>query len=410
MRILAVCQYYWPEPFNVSEICEELVARGHEVTVVTGRPNYPEGALYPGYEGDEHLDEVHNGVRVLRTKIAPRKTGAVNRVRNYYSFAQKGKKKIAELPGDFDVVVVFQLSPVMMAQPALAYARKHGTPVLHYVIDLWPESLLAGGIGRESVIYKLFKRESRKIYYQADVLAVTSPAFEDYLAELLGKEIETVYLPQFAEDAFGDTVSSASSSSVDASLFPHDKLNLMFAGNIGAAQSVTTLIEAAAILREEPFIVHIVGSGTELENCKAKAVELGLTNVVFHGRHPIDEMPAYYSKADVMVATFADDPVLGYTLPRKIQSYMAAGKPVIGTVTGEALRVLEEAGCGFCCKAEDANALAECCRRMAQTSPEERAEYGARAKRYCLEHYSRESFFETLTNTLEKLKGTKHGK
>lgn len=408
MRILVVCQYYWPEPFNVSEVCEELVARGHEVTVVTGRPNYPEGELYAGYEGDAHLDEVRNGVRVLRTKIAPRKTGALNRIRNYYSFARMGKARVEDAPGRYDVVFVFQLSPVMMAQPALSYAKKHGTPVLHYVIDLWPESLLAGGIGKGSPVYELFVHESRKIYSQADMLAVTSPAFEGYLSDLLGKPTEAVYLPQFAEDAFLRAASD--DGIVDGSLFPSNKLNLMFAGNVGAAQSVQTLVRAAAILAEEPFMFHVVGSGTELDNCKVLADELGLSNVVFHGRHSIEEMPAYYAKADVMVATFANDPVLGYTLPRKIQSYMAAGKPVIGTVAGEARRVLEEAGCGFCCEAEDANGLAGCCRRMAAVAPEERSRYGERARRYCAEHYSRESFFETLTGALEALKGTEHGK
>lgn len=408
MRILAVCQYYWPEPFNVSEICEELVARGYEVTVVTGRPNYPEGDLYEGYEGEGHLDEYRNGVHVLRTKIAPRKTGAANRVRNYCSFARLGKKRIREISDDFDVVVVFQLSPVMMAQPALAYAEKCGTPVFHYVIDLWPESLLAGGIGKGSAIYKLFARESRRIYSQADMLAVTSPAFEGYLANLLGKPVSAVYLPQFAEDAFGDL--EKNSLVVDESLFPEDKLNIMFAGNVGAAQSVKTLVEAADALKDEPFVFHVVGSGTELDNCKNLASSLSLSNVVFHGRHPLNEMPAFYACADVMVATFANDPVLGYTLPRKIQSYMAAGKPVIGTVTGEARRVLEDADCGFCCDAEDASGLVECCRGMAALSAGERKQCGDRAKHYCAEHYSRESFFNTLVNALESLEGTKHGK
>lgn len=408
MRILAVCQYYWPEPFNVSEICEELVARGHEVTVVTGRPNYPEGNLYEGYEGDKHLDEYRNGVHVLRTKIYPRKTGALNRIRNYYSFPAKGKKAIAKLDSKFDVAIVFQLSPVMMAEPALAYAKKHGLPVLNYVIDLWPESLLAGGIGTNSPIYKVFAFESKRIYSQADALAITSPAFEGYLSGLLGKKIRGVYLPQFAEDAFSDA--TASEWALDSDQFPIDKLNLMFAGNIGSAQSVQTLIEAANVLRDEPFVFHIVGSGTELEACKKLASEYELSNVSFHGRHPIEEMPAYYSRADAMVATFANSPILGYTLPRKIQSYMAAGKPVIGTVTGEARRVLDDAKCGFCCEAEDVLGLVECCRKMASLSSEERAVLGERAEKYCNDHYSRESFFTTLINALEALKGTKHGK
>lgn len=408
MKILAVCQYYRPEPFNVSEICEELVARGHEVTVVTGRPNYPEGALYEGYEGDEHLDEWVNGVHVLRTKIAPRKTGTINRIRNYYSFSRLGKKRISRVQGTYDVVVVFQLSPVMMAEPAILYAKKHGTPVLHYVIDLWPESLLAGGIAKNSFIYKLFARESKRIYSQADLLAVTSPAFEEYLSSLLERPVKAVYLPQFAEDIFTDL--HGYNSAVDESLFPSDAVNIMFAGNVGAAQSVQTLIEAARILSGERFVFHVVGSGSELENCKMLADEYELDNVIFHGRHPLEEMPSFYDHSDAMVATFADDPILAYTLPRKIQSYMAAGKPVIGTVTGEARRVLEAANCGFCCEAENANELAKCCRRLANCSDSDLKQYGQRAKDYCSDHFSRESFFKTLLQVLDTLEGTKHAK
>ena len=224
----------------------------------------------------------------------------------------------------------------------------------------------------------------------------------------MGRPVKTVYLPQFAEDSFSRPAEDG--DVVDADLFPPDRLNLMFAGNVGAAQSVETLVHAAAELAGEPFMFHVVGSGTKLNTCKALARELGLSNIIFHGRYPIETMPAYYAKADAMVATFADSPVLGLTLPRKIQSYMAAGKPVIGTVTGEAMRVLGEADCGFCCEAENVEGLVDCCRRMALASSGERARYGESARRYCAEHYSRDSFFETLTEALEALKGTKHGK
>ncbi|WP_165045729.1 glycosyltransferase family 4 protein [Adlercreutzia sp. ZJ138] len=388
-------------------MCEELVFRGHEVVVVTGCPNYPEGVIYEGYEGNDRLDEVIEGVRVLRTRIAPRKQGAINRVRNYYSFSRLGKKRIEDAGEGFDVILVFQLSPVMMAIPALSYAEKHGTPVFHYVVDLWPESLLAGGIRRGSFVYKAFATESRRIYSSADMLTVTSPAFGEYLSKLLGRETHCLYLPQYAEEMFRNLPANPEGLSGD--VFPDDVLNVMFAGNVGAAQSVQTLIRAANLLKGEPFRFHIVGSGSELGNCKALASKLDLNNVVFHGRHPLEEMPAYYAKTDAMVATFANDPVLGYTLPRKIQSYMAAGKPVIGTVTGEARRVLEEAHCGFCCEAEDPEGLASCLRRFAALSKQQRRELGANARAYCDEHYSRDRFFNTLIGELERLKGRKHG-
>ena len=408
MRILAVSQYYWPEPFNVADICEELAARGHEVTVLTGIPNYPEGDVYPGYDAKRGMEEERNGVRIVRASMAPRRKGPVNRVRNYYSFSRNGSSVVQRLGPGFDAVLSFEISPVMSANPAIAYAEAFGAPLLLYVIDIWPECLLAGGIRRSSAVYKHFSKVSAHIYSVADMLAVTSPSFEGYIGHLLGESIEVVNLPQYAEDGFSELPEP--DPTLDAAMFRDGKLHLMFAGNVGSAQSVETLVRAAALVRDDATDFHVVGSGSSLDGCMSLAKDLGADNVFFHGRHPIEEMPAYYAKADAMVATFADNPVLGYTLPRKIQSYMAAGKPVIGTVTGEARRVLEEAGCGFCCDAEDAEGLASCCRRMAAATPLERMAYGDRARDYCARHYSRESFFKTLTEALKALKGTKHGK
>lgn len=164
MRILVVCQYYKPEPFRVADICERWAAQGHTVTVVTGTPNYPEGEIYPGYEGTAHRDEIVNGVRVHRCPIHPRKRGALHRFWNYYSFVFASKRYLSRLEEDFDVVLVNQLSPVMMAEGALQWAKRHGKKTVLYCLDLWPESLSAGGVRPGSLIYRVFWHISRRIY------------------------------------------------------------------------------------------------------------------------------------------------------------------------------------------------------------------------------------------------------
>lgn len=406
MKILAVSQYYWPEPFNVSEICEELVARGHEVTMLTGLPNYPEGTIYDGYDCDDVLSQTHNGVDIIRVKNYPRKTGPISRVRNYYSFSRLASLRSKDLPDDFDAVLSFIISPVMSANPAIAYAERTGTPLLHYVIDLWPECLLAGGITKTSPVYKHYGKVSKKIYGAGDRLAVTSPLFTEYLRKLLGSDVETVFLPQFAEDDFFKEPDQAAASAVK---FSNTGLNLTFAGNVGSAQSVETIVRAAARLSGEGgYTFHIVGSGSELDACKELAKSLGADNIVFHGRLPFEEMPGIYAQSDAMVATFANLPVLAFTLPRKIQSYMAAGKPVIGALAGEAKRVIEDAQCGFCCEAEDAEGLAECCRRLRGLTEDERKQLGTAGRDYCSEHFARSRFFETLESELDILRGTRH--
>ena len=402
LKVLAVSQHYWPEPFAIADVCEGLAAMGHHVTVLTGTPNYPDGDIYPGYEKGACTSQERNGVHIRRVKIIPRGREVWQRVANYYSFSTAAKREALKVRGDYDVVLSFQTSPVMMARPALAYGRKNNVPVLMWCQDLWPESLTAGNIKRTSLVYKLYARVSRKIYESADVLAVTSTNFSDYFRQVLGMDRETVYLPQYAEDIFA----------ADAEPRPeydHAKINLTFAGNVGAAQAVNTLVEAGHYLEgDDRFAIHVVGSGSELETLKKYQAEIGAPCVEFHGRHPLAEMPSFYGSSDAMVATFANNAILGYTLPRKVTSYMAAARPVIGTVTGEAARVIREAGCGLCCAPDDPMGLADAFRRFADMTPEERRLMGERGRRYYEDHFAKDSFYTILDGELQKMEDAKN--
>lgn len=398
MKILVVCQHYAPEPFRISDLCEELVSRGHEVTVLTGEPNYPEGEIYPGYEHHAKRDEVLRGVRVHRCPIIPRRTGALYRILNYYSFALAGKRyarsaACAAADGSpFDVVLVNQLSPVMMAEPALAYKKKHGVPLVLYTLDLWPESLTAGGIRRGSLVYRYYHRVSEKIYKSADKLLVSSRRFSQYFEEEFGIW-DAEYFPQYAEALFSPAACKKE---------PNGTVDLMFAGNVGAAQGVDTVIRAAALTREEERLRwHIVGGGSELESCKALAASLGADNVVFHGRAPIGEMPRYYAMADAMLVTMKANPIISYTLPGKVQTYMAAGKPIIAAADGESADVILSAGCGMVSPAEDAERLAENALRFAQMN--ERDHLGQAALRHYEAVFQKDAAMSVLLSTLENI-------
>ena len=379
MKILVICQYYYPEPFRISDICEEMVKRGHEVTVVTGEPNYPEGEIYKGYENHQKSDEVINGVTVHRCSIIPRKSGSLYRFLNYFSYPRAAKKYVKRL-GRFDIVFVNQLSPVMMAEPAIAYKKKYGTPIVMYCLDLWPESLVAGGIKRASAIYRIFHKISKKIYTQMDRILITSRMFRDYFKKEFCVE-NTEYLPQYAEQVFERIPARE-----------HNGTNLLFAGNLGIAQSVETIINAAEKVKDVAF--HIVGGGIELEKLKSLAGE----NVRFYGRRTIEEMPDFYAMADAMLVTLQADPLLSLTLPGKVQSYMAAGKPVIGAIDGETRSVIEEAACGYCGKAEDADGLAENINRF--LTSEKKDEMGINARIYYENHFARNKFMDKLEEEL----------
>ncbi len=398
MKILVVCQHYYPEPFRLTDICEELVSRGHDVTVVTGTPNYPMGKIYEGYKGKQKRDEVRNGVKIHRCFEIGRRTGVLFRFLNYYSFAISSKRYIKKMKEKFDVVFANQLSPVMMMNGAVAYKKKHGVKLVTYVLDLWPESLIVGGVKRGSVLYKHYHKVSKKLYCASDTVLVSSKMFTEYLSTQFGIAEEKLgYLPQYAEDLF-------SAIECKKERTAQDSVDLLFAGNIGTAQSLMTVMETAARTRDIADLRwHIVGDGIELERCKSFCAEHGLANVEFYGRRALEEMPAFYRKADGMLVTLVKDETLSMTLPGKVQTYMAAGKPILGGVNGAAAEAIAAAECGYVSGAEDAAGLEESVRAFYTAVKSGEADLlGINALAYYKENFTKGAFFEKLQRALKE--------
>lgn len=366
---------------------------GHEVHVITDVPNYPMGYIFPEYKGGKRRKEERNGVRIFRTFTIGRRSSTLFRLLNYYSFATSSTLFSWGLKKDYDVVFTIQASPIMMVNAALSYAKRAKKKCLFYTMDLWPASLSAGGISEGSPIYKLFRWVSKRLYRRADRILITSGMFREYLKENFRIADDGIgYLPQYAAAQFDHLPDTEKKDTVD----------LMFAGNVGAAQSLTTVLQAAELLQDEPGLRwHIVGDGSELENLKRLAREKKLSNVIFHGRKPPEEMPRYYAMADAMIVTLTADPFVGMTLPAKVQSYMAAGKPVLAAAGGEIPQVLQAAGCGFCAEAENGPAFAQAVRQFL-VCPDQK-QLGKNARAYYENHFTRDQFMKTLEQELIKL-------
>ncbi len=390
MKILVVCQYYYPEPFRIPDICEELVRRGHQVTVVTGTPNYPMGEIYKGYEHGKKKQEVINGVKVHRCFTIGRKGGTVKRFLNYYSYAISSSLHTLCMRECFDVVFVNQLSPVMMAYAGLVYKKVHHKKLVMYCLDLWPASLCAGGVKVTSPIYKVFHKISANIYRQADSILITSNMFKDYLHGELGISKKTIhYLPQYAEQLFEPEKCAK----------PADNwTDLMFAGNIGKVQNVEIVLKAAAALRDRKIRFHIVGDGTDLERLKKLKEKHKLNNVIFYGRQPLEKMPEYYSMADAMLVTLEADPILSLTLPGKVQTYLAAGKPIIGSINGETAEVIKKANCGFCGQAGNVKEFIKNIQHFSDMENYMKLAYSSR--KFYENHFVREKFMRRLEKEL----------
>lgn len=397
MNILVVSQYYYPEPFRINEICEELVKRKHVVTVLTSNPNYPDGDIYPGYE-NTYKEEQINGVNIIRCKCKPRKKGAVNLARNYISFVINANRMIKRIDGEFDCVYAYQLSPVISCIPAIKYKKAKSIPMLLYCLDVWPESL-RGSILDKKPIYNVLGCVSKWIYSNANKLVVSSPSFCDYVSSLCSMEPKDIsFLPQHSKNV-------VASDCIPIDLNEYKKyVNFVFLGNIGESQNVECIIKAVANIKDRSKMkVHIVGSGSCLEVCKNESKRLCTEDtVVFHGRYPSSKMPLFYAIADVCLVSLKDNGIVGYTIPGKLQEYMSAGKAVLGCINGDAATIIRSANCGYCVSANDHISLAKKMEDMINNK-ERLLEYGRNAKNYYYNHFTLDSHVNELVSVLDKM-------
>lgn len=397
MKILVVSQFYWPEHFQVTDICESLVERGHSVTVLTGLPNYPSGVIYEGYQSGQNRHQIKNGVRIIRAPLIPRGKNPPQLALNYHSFAISAKRVVGRLDSDFDVVYVYGMSPVMMAEPALLYKKKYGTPVLFYCLDLWPESLKAVLGNHLSCIVKLYGGVSKRIYSAVDHIAVQSPAFIDYFSEYHRiPATKMSVLPQYADSDY-----LTQSFSKD-----HDGINFLITGNMGRAQDIPVVLRAVEEMRHrDGFAVHFVGGGSCFEDTRREIGERKLGNRVFlHGPKPYEEMPSYLSIADACVLTLDGSTWIGTTVPARLQGYMAAGKPVLAAINGGSKTVIEEARCGGVVRAGDSAGLAALMDDFID-HPEAYASCGSNSRSYFIAHFLKDKHLDSLESMLQELVG-----
>ena len=396
MKILVICQHYWPENFRVTEICEALVERGHQVTALVGLPNYPSGIIPDEYKRFRNRHQYRNGVEIKRCFEIGRRPGKIGLAINYVSYMTSACIKALLHKRDYDVIYAFSTSPVLMSLPAALLRCFTSKKFLIYVLDIWPACLAAMNVFEGSILYAFMKRVSKWVYRKADVLTYSSKRFQGYLKNVHQIVVpDEWYMPQFADDVFAEPLPAKQ---------PTQEKQLVFAGNIGKVQAVEVLIESAALLRDEPVHWHIIGDGSNYESCLHLADKLMLNDkITFYGRKPLEEMPAYYAMADAMIVSMRNDISVNDTLPGKVQSYMAAGKPVLGSIGGETSYVIDKAECGFCSPPDDPAAFADIVRRFLSDSNPEKMGQNGRA--YYQKHFTKTHHMDQLEALLTKLAG-----
>jgi len=391
---------FWPEQFLVNELAETLVKEGHQVQVMTGLPNYPQGDFYPGYDVKKgpYLQE-HLGIAIRRYPIFPRKKGFPRLALNYLSHFVGGIFTQYYLP-KANWAFVFATSPITTAIPALFWAKLNGAKVCIWLQDLWPDSVAAvGATSRKSLFYKLAGYIVQWIYNRTDLILVQSPGFLENLKEFNYSGPRHV-VPNWAPEL--DFSNSTKPTWLNEK---KEQFLVTFAGNVGKAQAIDTVIEAARALKLEPHVrFAIVGDGSELTRIKELSQRENLTNLDFYGRKPLSDMPGLFIESDALLVSLKKDPIFARTIPSKVQAYMASGKPLIASLDGVGAQVVTEARCGLTCPAEDAKALAEAILKLSRTEPQVRQQMGDNAKRYFYENYQKNRIIGQILEYLERYK------
>jgi len=396
MNILIVTQYFWPENFRVNELVAGLVTRGHAVTVLTGQPNYPSGSFYPGYGWRGPRSEEAFGARIMRVPMAARRSaGGLRLFLNYLSFAFFASVAARfRLRGPIDAIIVFEPSPITVGVPAVVASRRFRAPILFWVLDLWPDSLTAAGAVRSPTVLGSVGRLVRWIYGNCTRVLVPSRGFVANVEQHGTPTSRIRYFPNWIESDFDSVATVTQTSRPSPAAF-----RIVFAGNIGAAQGFPEIIAAAeCVARLCPEVCWIIaGDGRMSDWARAEANRRGLAGrMAFLGQQPSSAMPGLFADADALLVSLKADPVFSRTIPGKVQSYLAAGRPILAMLDGEGARIVTEAGAGLTCAAGDWEALASNVQALVAAAVAERAEMGGRGRAYALREFSREPLLDRL--------------
>lgn len=395
-KILVVTQHFWPENFRINDIVEGFLQDGIAVDVLCGLPNYPKGEWFPGYSAAGPFEEEWHGARLYRCKEVPRRGNtSVNIFLNYVSWPWYAAHALHRLPGGYDAVFCFNTSPVLMCWPAICYAKKHHIPFTNYVLDIWPENLYSVLNVKNKALRAIAQGVSDALYKKADRLIAMSEPLQQRLCQRTGMPPQKVaVIPQYCEDFYAVPQPDAALQAQFGG-----RLNLVFTGTFTPAQSLETVITAVQDARSRGAdMLHLllVGDGMSRAALEAKVKELHAEDAVtFYGSVPATDIPKFTALADALIVCLSDSPDLGLTVPAKVASYMAAGKPVLASMDGAGNAAVAAAG-GLSSPACDAAALADNLLALTRMDAAQHAAMGQSAKEYYLAHYRRSELLRKL--------------
>lgn len=399
MKILIVSQYFFPENFKINDLTEAFVKKGHQVTVLTGKPNYPKGEFYQGYKFSGIVYENYKGATVIRVpQIKRKKAGALRLVLNYLSYVLFSCTYLITHKIECDVVFCYEISPITQIYPALLQKRKYGCKVFMWVQDLWPESIVSVGKMKSKWIMHLLDKMVGSIYRQCDGLFIQSPSFKNSIISKCNCENKISLAPNWAEDLF---IKQDNCEKKYIDVLP-DGFIIMFAGNIGIAQDFESVLKAAENTKDYKDIHWVIlGEGSFMEKAKTIVKEKNMESTVhFLGRYPISDMPQFFACADAMLVSLKDEYIFSLTIPAKTQTYMASGKPILSMANGICQDVIKESKCGLTANSGDYNTLAQNALTLYRMDIAELTQMGENGRKYYNVHFDKNTVIDNILKTM----------
>ena len=394
MNILVVSQYFYPENFKINDLIFSLKKRGHQITVLTGKPNYSKTHFFEGYGWKSDDFETINDIPVYRANLFSRRNGGAFRLfLNYISFAFSAPLKLRKIKGSFDAIFVYQTSPVTVGIPAIFAKKFFKAPIYFWVQDLWPESLAAAGGIKNKFILGFFNSLTKWIYNHSKKVLIQSNGFREYILNQGIPNDKIIFYPNPTEDFYKPLKEVKEYQE----FFQSEFYNIIFAGNIGEAQSFKTIIEAINEIKELPLKIIVLGDGRYKESALSLIKDKGLeSHFNFLGSFPPTEMPKFFSHADALLVSLKKDKIFSLTIPAKIQSYLACGKPIIASIDGEGAKIVNDANCGRTSPAEDSFKLSEGIKELMALDKSKRFEMANNGRAYYEKEFNRHYLLERL--------------
>ena len=399
-HILVVSQYFYPEQMRINDICQEWIKRGYKVTVLTGIPNYPKGKFYGGYGYQKKRKENWNGIDIIRIPIVPRGNSSIKLILNYLSFVFFGFFWNIFNKIKADIVYIYEVSPMTQALLGVWYAKKNKIPCMIYITDLWPDNVeYIAGINNKFILSSIEKM-CQYIYKNSDMILTASRGFIDILLARKVSSKKLKFWPQYAEDFY--KVESKTKNEI-----PDDnKFNILFAGNIGFSQGLDILPDVANILKQKNIDIrfNILGDGKFKENL-ILLVKKSNTQDMFNfiDKKPPERVSFYIANSDAVLISLIKNKAFEATIPAKLQSYLACGKPILVSADGEIQEIVKQANAGLCSNSGDILGLSNIIEKLISLSQEDREEMGRNAVKYNQENFNKNQRLDEIDSWIKKL-------